>query len=84
MELSINRAVDCSGLEAGVGVAKRYRGCHRSRAVCDEVLPVAECLDIRDIPVKRRSLRTDPKTPVILLKGLKTLSLQIIFLLLTT
>ena len=46
MELSINRTVDCSGLEAGVGVAKRYRGCHRSRAVCDEVLPAAECLDV--------------------------------------
>jgi hypothetical protein len=41
MELSINLTVDCSGLEAGVGVAKRYRGCHRSRAVCDEVLPAA-------------------------------------------
>jgi hypothetical protein len=44
MELSINLTVDCSGLEAGVGLGKRYRGCHRSRVVCDEVLP-AESLD---------------------------------------
>jgi hypothetical protein len=33
MELSINRTVDYSGLEARVGVAERYRGCHRSRVV---------------------------------------------------
>jgi hypothetical protein len=33
MKFSINRTVDCSGLEAGVGVTKRYRGCHRSRVV---------------------------------------------------
>jgi hypothetical protein len=46
IELSINLTVDCSGLEAGVGVTKRYQGCHRSRAVCDEVLPAAECLDV--------------------------------------
>ena len=31
MELCI--AVDYSGLEAGVSVAKRYRGCHRDRVV---------------------------------------------------
>jgi hypothetical protein len=28
MELGINRAIDDSGLEAGVGVAKLYCGCH--------------------------------------------------------
>ena len=28
MKFSINRTVDYSGLEAGVGVTKRYRGCH--------------------------------------------------------
>ena len=33
MKFSINWTVDCSGLEAGVGVTKRYRGCHRSRVV---------------------------------------------------
>jgi hypothetical protein len=33
MKLSVDRTVDCSGLEAGVGVAKRYCGCHCSRVV---------------------------------------------------
>ncbi len=33
MDLSINLTVDYSGLEAGVGVAKRYHGCHRGRVV---------------------------------------------------
>jgi hypothetical protein len=33
MKLSVDRTVDCSGLEAGVGVAKGYRGCHRNRVV---------------------------------------------------
>ncbi len=46
MELSVNLTVDCSGLEAGVGGAKRYRGCHHSKAVRDELRPAAECLDI--------------------------------------
>ncbi len=46
MELSINWTVDRSGLGAGVGVAKRYRGCYPSRAVCDEVLLEAKCLDV--------------------------------------
>jgi len=30
VELSIDRAVDGAGLEAGVRVAKGYRGCHRA------------------------------------------------------
>jgi len=33
IENNIGRTVDYSGLEAGVGVAKRYRGCHRGRVV---------------------------------------------------
>jgi hypothetical protein len=33
MKLSIGRTVDYSGLEAGIGVAKGYRGCHRDRLV---------------------------------------------------
>jgi hypothetical protein len=33
MKLSLDLAVDYSSLEAGVNVAKRYRGCHRSRVV---------------------------------------------------
>lgn len=32
MELSMDRTVDCSGLKAGVGVAKRC-GCHRRGVV---------------------------------------------------
>jgi hypothetical protein len=43
MEFSINRAVDDSGLESGVGVTK-YRGCHRT--IRDEVLTTAECVDV--------------------------------------
>lgn len=46
MELSINRTVDYCGLQAGVGGAKRYSGCHRSRVICDEVLTAAECVNI--------------------------------------
>jgi hypothetical protein len=46
MKLSIDRAVDYSGREAVVGVAAGYRRCHRSRAVCDEALPAAKCLDV--------------------------------------
>jgi hypothetical protein len=33
MNRSIDRTVNNSGLEARVGVAKRYRGCHRNRVV---------------------------------------------------
>jgi hypothetical protein len=33
IKFSINQTVDCSGLEAGVGMTKRYRGCHCSRVV---------------------------------------------------
>ncbi len=33
IDLSINLTVDYSGLEDGVGAAKRYRGCHRGRVV---------------------------------------------------
>jgi hypothetical protein len=44
MKFSINRTVDCSGLEAGVGGAERYRGCHRN--ICDEVLIIAKCVDV--------------------------------------
>jgi hypothetical protein len=33
MDLSIDVTVDYSGLEAGVGVAKRYRGFHHGRVV---------------------------------------------------
>jgi hypothetical protein len=36
MNFSIDLTVDNPGLEAGVGVAKRYRGCHRN--ICNEVL----------------------------------------------
>jgi hypothetical protein len=47
MKLSVDRTVDCSGLEAGVGVAKRYRGCHRSRVILRRsVLTAAECVNI--------------------------------------
>jgi hypothetical protein len=48
MELSINLTINCSGLEAGVGGAKSYRGCHRSRAVLRRgtVLPAVESLDV--------------------------------------
>jgi hypothetical protein len=31
VELSIDLTIDYSGLEAGVGVAKRHRGCHHDR-----------------------------------------------------
>jgi hypothetical protein len=54
MKFSIDRTVDYSGLEAGVGGAKRYRGCHRSRAVCDEVLPTAERVNIVRDPQPQR------------------------------
>jgi hypothetical protein len=54
MELSINRTVNYSGLEAGVGGAKRYRGCHRGRVVCDEVLTAAECVDVVRDPQPQR------------------------------
>lgn len=46
MELSINRTVDYCGLQARVGGAKRYGGCHRSRVVCDEVLTAAACVNV--------------------------------------
>jgi hypothetical protein len=36
MELSIDLAVDYSGLEAGVSVAKRDRRCHRNRVVLQQ------------------------------------------------
>jgi hypothetical protein len=39
MNFSIDRTVDNSGLEAGVGIAKRYRGRHRN--ICDEVFTIA-------------------------------------------
>ena len=44
MKLSIDRTVDCSGLESGLRVAQRYRRCHRS--FCDEVLTAAECFEV--------------------------------------
>jgi hypothetical protein len=46
MELSSDWTIDYSSLKAGVGVTKKYRGCHRSRAVCDKVLPAAEVSSI--------------------------------------
>ena len=46
MKFSIDRTIDYSGLEARVGGAKRYRGCHRSRVICDEVLTAAECVNV--------------------------------------
>jgi hypothetical protein len=46
IELSINRTVNYSGLEAGVNRAKRYSECYRSRVVCDEVLILAKCVNI--------------------------------------
>jgi hypothetical protein len=47
MKLSVDRTVDCSGLEAGVGVTKRYRGCHRNRVILRRsVLTAAECVDV--------------------------------------
>ena len=45
MEFSIDRTVDCSGLKAGVGVAKR-RGCHRRGLFDDELSIAPECVDV--------------------------------------
>jgi len=64
MELSINRTVDYCGLQAGVGGAKRYGGCHRSRVVCDEVLTAAECVN-----VVRHSSAAMAEGPLIRLNG---------------
>ena len=46
MEFCIDWAVDDPGLESGVGIAKRYGGCHYSRVLGDKVLTAAECVDV--------------------------------------
>jgi hypothetical protein len=49
MELSINRTINYSGLEAGVSVAKRYCGYYCSRFY-NEVLTAAKYIDIVHYP----------------------------------
>jgi len=51
IENNIGRTIDYSGLEAGVSGAKRYRRCHRSRAVDDEGLTPAACIDVSRHPL---------------------------------
>jgi hypothetical protein len=57
VELGIDRTVNCSGLEAGIGRTKRYRRCHRNRliwrrATAAELVNVAEeyAQWVRDAP----------------------------------
>jgi hypothetical protein len=64
MVMELSRTVNYSGLEARVGVAERYRGCHRSRVVCDEVLTAAECVN-----VVRHSSAAMAEVPLIRLNG---------------
>ena len=61
MKFNIDPTVVSSELEAGVGLAKIYRGCHRSRVVCDEVLTATECLDVVRDPAAAAGLRSHIK-----------------------
>ena len=68
MKLSIDRSDDNSGLEPGVVITKRYRGCHRN--ICDDVLTTAECVDV----VRHLQPQRLAPTPPIRLNGASKVS----------